>query len=116
MFPMIPCAVAIASALNVSPLLAQSTSHAAHHVAQAPAPGAAAATMSDGEVRKVDKETGRITLKHGPIPNLDMPDMTMVFRVQNESMLDAVKAGDKVRFTAEKVRGQYTVTRIEPVK
>ena len=72
--------------------------------------------MSDGEVRKVDKDGGKITLKHGPIPNLDMPDMTMVFRVKDASMLDAVKAGDKVRFTADKVGGQYTVTRIEPAK
>lgn len=115
MIPMIPCAVAIASALTVSPLLAQSAAHATHHVGQAASTGAAA-VMADGEVRKVDKETGKITLKHGPIPNLDMPDMTMVFRVADASMLDTVKAGDKVRFSADRVGGQFTVTRIETVK
>ena len=61
-----------------------------------------------GEVRKVDKETGKLTLKHAPIPNLDMPDMTMVFRVADPAMLERVKAGDKVRFAADKVGGQYT--------
>ena len=107
--------VVIASALTAFPLMAQHTGHGAHATAQ-PATPAAAASMSDGEVRKVDKDAGKITLKHGPIPNLDMPDMTMVFRVKDASMLDAVKAGDKVRFTADKVGGQYTVTRIEPAK
>jgi len=107
--------VVIASSLTAPPLLAQPSGHAAHHTAQ-PATSAAATSMSDGEVRKVDKDAGKITLKHGPIPNLDMPDMTMVFRVKDAAMLDAVKAGDKVRFTADKVGGQYTVTRIEPAK
>ena len=90
-----------------------STDHASHHVAQA-AP--AQAPMTDGEVRKVDKGAGKLTLKHGPIPNLDMPDMTMVFRVKEPAMLDQVKVGDKVRFAADKVGGQFTVVKIEPVK
>jgi Cu(I)/Ag(I) efflux system protein CusF len=107
--------VVIACALTAFPLMAQHTGHAAHSPVQ-PATSAAAAPMSDGEVRKVDKDAGKITLKHGPIPNLDMPDMTMVFRVKDAAMLDAVKAGDKVRFAADKVGGQYTVTRIEPAK
>ena len=72
-----------------------------------------AAAMVDAEVRKVDKDTGKITLRHGPIPNLEMPNMTMVFRVKDAAMLDQVKAGDKVRFTADKVGGQYTVMTIE---
>ncbi len=88
------------------------------HSAQQPvqAKGAAADAMADGEVRKVDKDAGKITMKHGPIPNLDMPGMTMVFRVKDAAMLDQVKAGDKVRFAAEKVGGQFTVTQIEPTK
>jgi Cu(I)/Ag(I) efflux system periplasmic protein CusF len=90
-----------------------STDHASHHVAQGTA---AQAPMTDGEVRKVDKSAGKLTLKHGPIPNLDMPDMTMVFRVKESAMLDQVKVGDKVRFAADKVGGQYTVVKIEPVK
>jgi len=80
------------------------------------AKGAVADTMADGEVRKVDKDAGKITMKHGPIPNLDMPGMTMVFRVKDAAMLEQVKAGDKVRFAAEKVGGQFTVTQIEPTK
>ena len=69
--------------------------------------------LADGEVRKVDKDAGKITLKHGEIKQLDMPPMTMVFRVSNPAMLDQVKAGDKVRFTADKVGGQYTILRME---
>ena len=88
--------------------------------AQAAAPAAPAAAqrapMSDGEVKKIDKEAGKITLKHGPLANLDMPPMTMVFRVKDPAMLDQVKVGDKVSFVAEKVAGQLTVTHIEPLR
>jgi Cu/Ag efflux protein CusF len=70
----------------------------------------AQAQDAEGEVRKIDKAQGKITLKHGEIKNLDMPPMTMVFRVKDPSMLDTVSVGDKVRFSAEKFDGQYTVT------
>nr|WP_297750266.1 copper-binding protein [Hydrogenophaga sp.] len=70
--------------------------------------------MSEGEVRRVDIRTGKLTLRHGEIKNLDMPPMTMVFQVSDPAMLSAVKVGDKVRFRAEKIDGVYTVTRIEP--
>ena len=71
--------------------------------------------LSEGEVRKVDKSTGKITLKHGDIKNLDMPPMTMVFTVTDKALLEKVKAGDKVRFVADKdATGQYIVTSIEP--
>lgn len=72
--------------------------------------------LTEGEVRKVNKETGKITLKHGPIENLEMPAMTMVFQVKDEAVLDQVKPGDKVRFRAENVKGAFTVTRIEAAK
>ena len=72
-----------------------------------------ATPMVAGEVRKVDKDAGKLTLRHEPIPHLDMPNMTMVFRVQEASMLDRVKAGDKVRFAAQKIGGQYTIVRME---
>lgn len=75
---------------------------------------AALAGYADAEVRKVDKEAGKLTLKHGPIANLEMPPMTMVFRVKEAAMLDKVKTGDKVRFKAEKVQGAYTVTELAP--
>jgi Cu(I)/Ag(I) efflux system periplasmic protein CusF len=77
---------------------------------------ATSAPMVGGEVRKVDKEAGKITLKHDAIPNLEMPGMTMVFRVKDPAMLDKVKPGDKVRFAADKVGGAITVTQIEPAK
>ncbi len=69
--------------------------------------------MADGEVRKVDKDAGKVTIKHGPIPSMEMPPMTMVYRVKEPAMLGAVKAGDKVKFAAEKLGGAYTVTKIE---
>ena len=72
------------------------------------------AAFTDAEVRKVDKEAGKVTLKHGAIANLEMPPMTMVFRVKDPAMLDKVKAGDKVRFRAEKVSGAYTVVELSP--
>lgn len=77
---------------------------------------AAAAELSDGEVRKVDKDAGKLTLKHGDIKNLDMPGMTMVFQVKEPALLDKVKVGDKVKFRAEKAGGSYVVTAIDPVK
>ncbi len=73
-----------------------------------------ATPMTDGEVRKVDKDASKVTIKHGPISNLDMPAMTMVFRVSDPAMLDQLKSGDKIRFTAEKIQGAYTVIMVEP--
>ncbi len=76
----------------------------------------ALAQASEGEVRKIDKEGGKITLKHGEIKNLDMPPMTMVYRAQPPSLLDKVQVGDKVKFTAEKVGGNYVVTSLAPAR
>jgi Cu/Ag efflux protein CusF len=87
----------------------QPTDHGAHHPASAPA----AAEMADGEVRKVDKEQGKITLKHGEIKTLDMPPMTMVFQVKDKAWLDRLKPGDRVRFSAANESGRYTVTALE---
>ncbi len=66
--------------------------------------------QSDGEIKKVDKEAGKITIKHGRLANLDMPAMTMVFKVKDLAMLEQVKAGDKVKFTVEKINGAFTIT------
>ncbi|NZD46182.1 copper-binding protein [Sphaerotilus sulfidivorans] len=74
------------------------------------------AQSTDAEVMKIDKAQQKITLRHGEIKNLDMPPMTMVFRAQDPAMLDAVKVGDKVKFDADKVGGQYTVTKLAPVR
>lgn len=75
-----------------------------------------AATPTDGEVRKIDLEAKKLTLKHAEIKNLNMPGMTMVFQVKDPAMLTQVKTGDKVRFTAEKINGAFTVTTIEAAK
>lgn len=75
-----------------------------------------AGAMTDGEVRKIDKENKKITLKHGEIKNLEMPSMTMVFQVKDPAMLDTVKPGDKVMFKAEKAGGALVVTEIQPAK
>ncbi|MDG0855796.1 copper-binding protein [Pelomonas puraquae] len=75
-----------------------------------------AASLSEGEVRKIDKEAKKITLKHGDIKNLDMPGMTMVFQVKDAALLDKVKVGEKVRFTADKADGVIVVTSIEAAK
>lgn len=73
--------------------------------------------IADGEVRKVDKDAQKITVRHGPLPQLDMPmAMTMVYRVKDPVMLDKVKPGDKVKFQAEKIGGAFTLTMIEPAK
>jgi Cu/Ag efflux protein CusF len=78
---------------------------------------ALAQQLADGEVRKVDRKAGTVTIKHGPIPAIDMPPMTMVFEVKDKAMLKKVKAGDKVRFQAEmRPGGKATVTEIERVK
>ena len=79
-------------------------------------PGLAQSAMTDAEVRKVDKENQKITLKHGEIKNLDMPPMTMVFAVKDAAMLDKVKAGDKVQFSAANDNGKLTVTEIQAAK
>lgn len=92
------------------PATAGATSHTHEaHRAQAAAP----APLSAGEVRKIDLDAQKITIRHGPLENLGMPPMTMVFRVSDSAMLGQVKAGDNVRFRAEKRDGAYTVTRIE---
>lgn len=106
--------VLILAALSLAiPAFAQKAAddHSAHH----PAPAAAKtpSAMSEGEVRKVDMDAKKITLKHGPITNLDMPAMTMVFQVKDPVMLKSVKAGDKVKFTAEKSGGSYIVTQMD---
>jgi Cu(I)/Ag(I) efflux system periplasmic protein CusF len=77
---------------------------------------AAHTAMSEGEIRKVDKEAKKMTIRHGELKNLNMPPMTMVFQVNDPAMLDKVKAGDKVKFRADKVNGAFTVMEIEPLK
>jgi Cu/Ag efflux protein CusF len=87
----------------------------AHHKPAAAA-AASAADMTDGEVRKIDLEAGKITLKHADIKSLDMPAMTMVFVVKDKAMIDKLKTGDKVKFKVVNEAGKFTVTDIQPAK
>ena len=97
---------AFAFSLSATAFAQSTTDHAAHHATGAP--------TTDGEVRKIDKEQGKLTLKHGRIENLDMPGMTMVFKVADPKLLEPLKVGDKVKFAAENVNGALTVTAIQP--
>jgi Cu(I)/Ag(I) efflux system periplasmic protein CusF len=72
--------------------------------------------LFDGEVRKVDKDAKKITIKHGPMPKLDMPAHTMVFQVKDPVLLERVKPGDRIRFEAEKIGGAFLLTKIEAAK
>lgn len=109
--------IAIASMVVLTaalPAFADDAHHRKDGVAQA---SAASAPLTKGEVRKVDKDAQKITLRHGPLPDLDMPKpMTMVYRVKDPAMLDKVKAGDKIQFHAEKIDGAFTLTAIEPAQ
>ncbi len=73
--------------------------------------------LTNGEVKKVDASAKKITIKHGPMPKFDMEEgMTMVYGVQDPAMLSTVKAGDKIKFDAEHINGQFVVTRIQKAK
>lgn len=105
---LLPATAIALSSLFSGAVVAQAAPH--QHTMAAPA----TPDWSDGEVRKVDKETGKITLRHGVIKHLDMPPMTMVFVAKDKSMLDKVKAGDKVRFMTVHENGQMIVTELQP--
>jgi len=109
----IAAAVSIA-AFGAARLHAQTS--AAQPPAQPPASAPSSSATAEGEVRKVDKEQGKVTLRHGPIQNLGMPAMTMVFKVADPKMLDGLKEGGKVRFSADRVDGAITITAIEPAR
>ena len=97
----------LATMLSMLLLAMPAVGNAAHHEKS---------SFTDGEVRKVDREAKKITIRHEPIRNLDMPAMTMVFQVKDPEMLDRVTTGDKVRFEAQKVNGAFTVVSIEKAK
>lgn len=100
--------VVLAAVLSLSYVGSASLVHAQSISSVAPQ-----TSMSEGEIKKVDKDGGKLTIKHGDLKNLGMPGMTMVFRTKDAAMLEQVKQGDKVRFVAEKVDGALTVTAIE---
>lgn len=112
----LPIRLVLAGALGAAatlslPALAQHD----HHAMAMPA-AAKSAELSEGEVRKIDTDAKKITLKHGPLKNLDMPAMTMAFQVSDPALLAKVKVGDKVRFLAANPGGRLTITQIEAAK
>ena len=107
-------------ALLLPAALAFTFGNGLHAIAQTMAPSATASAavapaqaLSEGEIRKVDKDAKKITIRHGEIKNLEMPPMTMVFQVADPAMLETVKAGDKIKFVAEKIGSAYVVTRLQ---
>ncbi|MBT2333048.1 copper-binding protein [Variovorax paradoxus] len=107
---------AMAALMFAGAVHAQSTAPAASGTTAPSAAAAADAELATGEIRKVDKDNKKLTIKHGPLKSLDMPSMTMVFGVSDEAVLEKFQAGDKVRFDAGKVDGKIVVTRIEPAR
>lgn len=106
----------VAGAVGIAGALAPGLPSQAQPVAAGAPSQAQTSDMSEAEVRKVDKENKKITLKHGTIKSLDMPPMTMVFQVSDAAMLDKVQPGDRIRFKATSNAGKLTVTEIQPVK
>jgi Cu/Ag efflux protein CusF len=102
------------------PLLTVGVLHAQTSTGPMPMPeesaSAAAASMplTEGEVMRVDRKRGEFVLKHGDLPKIGMPAMTMAFSIPDKATFDKFKQGDKVRFNAEMVKGKPTVTHIEP--
>ncbi len=110
-------AAALVAAALTSPAFAQGMDHSKMGSGQSAATGTQQNLPPvDAEVRRVDKENGKITLKHGAIKNMDMPPMTMVFTARDKAMLEGIAAGDKVQFTAVNEKGQMLVESIKPIK
>jgi len=103
--------LAAALAAPMTPHAQTTGGHDTHHPAGDASAGAAA--LAEAEVRKVDTAQGKVTLRHGPIANLDMPPMTMVFTAKDPKTLEQLKVGDRVRFRAEKQGSVYYVTAVE---
>jgi Cu(I)/Ag(I) efflux system protein CusF len=106
----------VMAALLACSAVAASHDHQVDASSKSGAAGAHAAALTSGIVKKVDQEAGKLTIQHGPLTHLDMPPMTMVFKVKDAAMLTAVKAGDKINFLAERANGAMTVTRLEAEK
>ena len=102
----------LALAATVSP-----AGSAASHAGGAPAAAAAASQpLVDAQVKRINKSSGKLTLAHGPIPNLGMGAMTMVFKLKEPAWIDQVKEGDRIRIAVAEVKGELTVTQLEPAR
>lgn len=101
-FAVLPTAAQTAAPAANMPMGGMNHSGGMHHGAE----------MAEGEIRKVSKDTGKLTIKHGPIKSMDMPPMTMVFTAKDPAMLDKVAVGDKIRFVVVEQGGQMVVTEL----
>jgi Cu(I)/Ag(I) efflux system protein CusF len=90
--------------------------HAGHGGMHSAAPVSSEAAMVDGVIKKIDKAAGKVTVSHGPLTNLNMPAMTMVFRVKDAAWLDQMQTGGKIRFVADTINGSLTIVRFESSK
>ena len=95
---------------------AQAASDHAGHAMASPSAASAEMQMIDAQVKKVDKAAGKVTLSHGPLTNLNMPAMTMVFRVKEAAWMDQMRTDGKIRFTADSINGTLTIVRFEAAK
>lgn len=115
-FSKLSIAIALSAASSIA--TAQESAHSGHgshdaHAAHAGHEAAAPTELADGEVKKIDKDAGKITLRHGELKNLKMPAMSMVFRVKDAAMLDQVKVGNRVKFAADRVNGAVTIVQLQ---
>lgn len=94
----------------------ETAGHAGHAGHESHAMASAAAPFVDGVIKKVDKAAGKVTISHGPLVNLDMPAMTMVFRVKEAAWIDRMQPGEKIRFVADSINGVLTVVGLEAAK
>ena len=109
--------IVIAISILGAALAFQAGADERHHATNEVKPAtAASAEWTEGEVRNVDKAHGKLTIKHGAMPKFDMPPMTMAYRVKDKAMLDHLKPGDKIKFDADGVGGEFTVLHLEKVK
>ncbi len=97
----------------VLPALAAEHNHDGHAMGQGQPMANMAAAWADGTVKKINPDAGKVTITHGPLSSLDMPAMTMVFRVKDPTWLEQMKPGDRIRFVVERLNGALTVTDIQ---
>lgn len=108
--------IVLMTALGCSLAVQAAAAEPAAPASMATSAARAGQVLTDGVVRKIGKDSGKITIKHGEIRNLGMPPMTMTFRVKDAALLDQVREGDAIRFYVEAIDGINTVLRIERVK
>lgn len=106
----------LSAALGLSGAAIAADDHSGHMSHAAPASAQANVLWADGTVKKLDKAGAKVTIAHGPLDNLGMPPMTMVFRVKDAAWLNQMKEGDRIRFVADYVKGSVTVVRYEPAR